>query len=103
MSAIRAFAPSGETASITVGAASARVLVGRRDGAQAVRIVNDGTATVWIEAGDSGVVAAATDLPILAGTVEVLTFSPGSDGSLYIAAIAAGATGTISFTPGSGV
>jgi hypothetical protein len=99
----RAFSPSGQTASITVGAASGRVLVCNRNGAQSVRIVNAGTATVWIEAGGSAVTAAVTDLPILAGTVEVLTFNPGDNGALYIAAIAAGATGVIYFTPGDGV
>lgn len=101
--AVRAFSPSDTTVNINVGAASARVLVSKRDGAQSVRIMNNGTATAWIAAGDVTVTATTDDLPIGPGVTEVLTFSPGQGGDLYLAAIAAGATGRIYFTPGSGV
>lgn len=100
----RAFNPAvGGTKSITVGAASARVFIYRQNGPMQVRVVNDGTATVWIRAGGSAVAATTSDIPVLAGTIEVLTFAPDEGSDLYLAAIAAGATGTIYFTPGSGI
>ena len=69
-----------------------------------MRIVNNGIATVWLSFGDSTITASlSTSLPIGPGVHEVLTMSPGRNGDLYIAAIAAAATGTIYFTPGEGL
>lgn len=100
---MRAFS-GGSTATITVSAASQRVLVGKRASAAQVRICNLGSATVWIKAGDSSVTAAVTDMPIPPnGFTEIQTFSPGVPGDLYIAAIAAAATGDIAFTLGEGI
>jgi len=100
---IRPFCPAGNSVNISVGAASARVLVVQQGGVQQLRIYNDGTATVWVEFGDSTVVASAsTDLPIPAGSTEVITINPALIGPIYVAAIAAGSTGNIYFTIGAG-
>ena len=102
---VDAFGPRRNgTVNINVGAASQRVYVGRRNGPITVRIVNNGTATAWINWGDSTVTADTTnDLPVGPGVHEVLTFGPDQGGELYIAAIAAGATGRIYFTEGEGI
>ncbi len=66
--------------------------------------MNDGTATVWIEFGGSTVAAAlATSMAVGAGVTEVFEFDVGLGQPVYAAAIAAGATGKIYFTPGIGV
>ena len=72
----------------------------------AVRVMNNGSATAWIEFGDSSVVASAsTCMPIGPGLSEIVIASPVMPvaGDLYVAAIAAGSTGKIYFTPGSNV
>ncbi len=104
MSSLTAFQPlAAATVNITVGAASGNVSVAAGNGSRQVRVMNNGTATVWINHGGSAVTAAlATGVPVGPGVTEVLTFPP-SDGTLYIAAIAAAATGIIYFTPGSGI
>lgn len=96
---MRAFSP-GATSSIAVSGTTGRVIVGNRNGATQVRIYNSG-ANCFIKAGDSTVEATTSDLPVPSGSVEVLTFAPGADGALYIAAI--GTSGTIYFTIGEGV
>ena len=92
-----------QTKSIVVGAASQNVQVER--GAQ-LRIVNNGTETVWVKFGMDNTVTAdlANDIPIRAGVTEVfsLPYVPGVSSDLWVAAIAAGASGTIYFTPGEG-
>jgi len=105
MQLMRSFSPAANsTVNINVAAASANVFVQRRNGPITVRIVNDGVATVWINWGGSTVTADTTnDLPVGPGVHEVLTFSPAENGDLYIAAIAAGATGRVYFTPGEGL
>lgn len=68
-----------------------------------VRIYNDGSATAWINFGSSSVTATTTTgMPVASGVTEVVEVNDnGVD--LYVAAIAAGATGKIYFTPGEGV
>lgn len=89
------------TVNIVVGAASANVAVPIGSKRQ-VRIMNNGTATVWINFGLAGVTAAlATGIPVGPGVIEVLSV-PDLGGPTFVAAIAAGATGTIYFTPGEG-
>lgn len=93
--------PAG-TVNIDVGAGSANVLVSATPGVRQIRVMNNGTATAWVELGKSGVTASATTgFPVPAGAIEVLTVKV--DGPIYAAAIAAAATGKIYFTPGSGV
>lgn len=99
-------ATQGATKSITVAASSGRVQLtsGSAAGEIAIRIMNNGTATAWIRFGDSTAVADATkDIPIGSGGTEVLTAQIPDGGSLNVAAIAAGATGVIYFTPGVGI
>lgn len=103
---MRAFQPRhAATVNISVSASSQRIVIPGCHPTE-VRVVNNGSATVWIEFGDSTVTAAlATGVPIGPGVIEVLTGSMLSAGSgdLYVAAIAAGATGSIYFTAGEGI
>ena len=98
-------ATDNATVSISVGAASANVLVAGGDvGRINVLVTNLGTAAAWIRSGGSAVAASLTkDIPIPAGSAQVLTFRAPAGSSLYIAAIAAAATGSIYFTPGTGI
>lgn len=102
---IRSFAPAQEkTLNIDVSATSQRVLIGNTNAPAAIRVMNNGTATVWLNWGGVTVDATvANSLPIGPGVHEVLTFNPHESGLLYIAAIAAGASGRIYFTQGSGL
>lgn len=91
-----------KTVNIDVSSSSSRVAIAGAPGS--VRVMNNGTATVWINHGDVTVTAAvATGMPVGPGVTEVLSFPNGSAITFYIAAIAAGATGKIHFTPGSGI
>jgi hypothetical protein len=97
------FSP-GKTVNIAVGAASQAVKVSDQRGVQQVRVKNDGTATVWVAFGDSAVAAStASGIPLGSGETEGFTVMAPINGPLYAAAIAAGSTGTIYFTPGSGI
>lgn len=97
----QAFAPmDGATVTISVSSSSQRVALAK-DGP--VRIFNNGTATVWIRCGNSSVVATTSDIPIPAGAIEVDTFNMPTTTGLNCAAIAAGSTGNVYFTPGIGI
>lgn len=98
---MQAFDPvENGTKNISVSAASQSVLVG--NGFTQVRVMNNGTATVWIAFGNSSVsTTLANGMPIGPGVTEVLTVK--LDGDVYAAAIAAGSTGSIYFTPGVGI
>lgn len=90
----------GRTQPIAVSASSQAVKLSDVRNAQ-IRVCNLGTETVWIKFGGADVTAANTDMPIPAAPfVEVLTAN--TDGPVYVAAIAAGSTGDIVFTVGSG-
>ena len=98
------FAPTAaSTVNIDVSASSQAVaLGGNRNGGQ-IRIMNNGTATVWVAFGSSSVTAAsASAFPVGAGVTEVLSL-PLSDGASHAAAIAAGSTGKVYFTTGTGI
>lgn len=89
------------TVSISASGASQRVAFDSRGTRTQVRVYNAGSATVFIEFGDSTVTAATTSgMPIPAGAVEVLSIS--GDAAPYVAVISTGVTGTIYFTPGDG-
>lgn len=100
---MRPFIP-GATVNIDVSGSSQSVaLAGAKGDTTQVRIHNDGTATVWLEFGVSGVTAATTTgMGIPSGAVEVVTI-PNAGGAPYVAAIAAGATGKVYFTTGVGI
>jgi H+/gluconate symporter-like permease len=102
---VRSFTPAkNSTVNINVSASSQNIFVTNRNSPINVRIMNNGTATVWIAAGGSSVTATTTaNAPVGPGVHEVLTFEPDVNGNLYIAAIAAGSTGRIYFTPGDGL
>ncbi len=90
------------TANIDVSASSQRVSL-TVTGRQNIRIMNNGTATAWIEFGDSTVTASlTTSIPVGPGVTEVQT-AGSYQVTLYVAAIAAGSTGKIYFTPGEGI
>jgi hypothetical protein len=100
---IKAFTPNGNTVNIDVAATTAQVKIDDANGDIDVLIRNDGTATAWIKFGATGVEAAlATSIPVGAG-VETVLHAPVVGSDLYVAAIAAGATGKIYFTPGAGI
>jgi hypothetical protein len=92
------------TVLIDVSGSSQRVKINDNGGMQNIRIMNNGTATVWVGFGGVAVTASLTaDFPVGPGVTEVLTAKQGANGALYVAAIAAGSTGKIYFTPGSGI
>lgn len=97
------FRPSpAATVNIDVSSSSQSVSLGTGGGRQNVRMMNNGTATVWVNFGPTGVTASlTTGMPVGPGVTEVVTIEDyGSQP--YVAAIAAGATGKIYFTPGNG-
>lgn len=101
---MQAFIPSvASTVNIDISGSSQRVLVSGSVTTQ-VRVMNNGSATVWINPGDSTVTAATTTgMPVGPGVTEILTLFSSDGGPIYIAGIAAGSTGKIYFTPGAGI
>lgn len=92
------------TVNIDVSASSQRVQIQDSGKTTAVRIMNDGTATAWVNFGDSSVTAAvASGMPVPSGAIEVVQVNVNAGSPLNVAAIAAGSTGKIHFTPGEGV
>lgn len=92
------------TVSIDVSAISQSVQVYAERGPIAVRVYNSGSATVWFTIGGSSVTASlSTSIPVGPGVTEVYTLDNTGSGPLYVAAIAAGSTGKIYFTPGRGL
>lgn len=100
----RAFTPrSDSTVNIDVSSSSQSAKVCDDNGDVDVRVMNNGSATAWIKFGGSGLTADTTnDIPVGPGVTEVLR-APPLGGALYVAVIAAGSTGKIYFTPGSGI
>jgi hypothetical protein len=98
----RAFTPlPGATANIDVSSSTGNVSLGFAGGPYPVRIFNNGTATAWINFGTSAVTASlTTGMPVGPGVTEVVTV-PNYGAPAYVAAIAAGSTGKIYFTPGA--
>lgn len=97
------FVPSGATVNIDVSSSSQRIAI---ESASQVRVMNNGTATVWIAFGGSTVTTtAAAGMPVGPGVTEVLNFDgpTGANPNRNVAVIAAGATGRIYFTPGIGI
>lgn len=94
-------ASPASTVNINVSNSSQSVslaVAGRRQ----IRIMNNGTATVWVAFGPSGVTASTTtNMPIPPGAIEVVSI-PDYGATAFAAAIAAGSTGIVYFTPGVG-
>ena len=95
-----AFQPGGNTVTLAVTGATARVQIQAAGaGNQNVRVYNSGTVAVFLSCGDVAVVAAtATSMPIAPGTVEVIRC-----GQTYVAGISAGTAATVYLTAGSGI
>jgi hypothetical protein len=92
------------TANISVSSSTQRVLVANSAGQLQVRVMNNGTATVWIAFGDVTITTSTTTgVPIGPGQVAGFTIASHNGGEVYAAAIAAGSTGSIYFTPGTGI
>lgn len=98
---MEAFIPTpAATVNISVSASSQSVSLAYRGGPRPLRIMNNGTATVWVNFGLTGVTASTTTgMPVGPGVTEVITL-PDYGATAFAAAIAAGSTGTIYFTPG---
>ena len=90
------------TVNIDVSSSSQSIdLAGAINGYRQIEIFNNGSATVWVAFGDSTITTAlTTGKPVAAGADLVVTIGPGTT---HAAAIAAGSTGKIYFTPGSGL
>lgn len=101
----KSFRPTPKTTvNIAVGAASAAVKLTDDPADLSVRVYNDGSATVWIAFdGPSATATLTQDIPIPSKGVEVFTAQAGAGAPLYVAAIAAGATGNVYFTLGMGL
>lgn len=90
------------TVNIDVSAASQSVALGvGGSGYRQIEIMNNGTATVWIAFGSSAITTALTTGKPIGPAVDMVVTIPA--GVTHVAAIAAGATGKIYFSPGSGI
>lgn len=98
------FRPTAKASNfIAVNAGSQSIKLTDDTGDISIAVVNLGTAPAWISFGGSSVTANMTqDIPVAAGSTRGFTAQAPAGGSLYVAAIAAGATGNIWFTPGVG-
>lgn len=107
MSTLQSFEPDqDQVVRWTVAATSEakRICSGTPGQRVQVRLVNNGTEPVHIKAGEDDEVAAlATDMTVLAGVTEVLTYPIAANGFLYLAVIGSGATGTFEATGGRGL
>jgi hypothetical protein len=94
----QAFTPGGPTVSLAVTGTTGRVQVQSSAGGN-MRVFNSGTVPVFIACGDVNVTAAAASaMPIAAGTVEVIGCS-----QQYVAGISGGTAATLYLTPGFGL
>lgn len=95
-------ASPASTVNINVSAVSQSVSLAVR-GRRQIRIMNNGSATVWVAFGPTGVTASTSaNMPIPPGAIEVVSI-PDYGATAFAAAIAAGSTGLVYFTPGEGV
>lgn len=99
----RAFRQLSATQSTAVTGVSQQVTINNLNGTRQLRVVNEGTQTVFIVFGEGANVTALTDgtqMALLANTVEIFTINPNVD--RY--AVIAGAVGsTIRTTVGEGL
>lgn len=100
------FTPIGPTVSVTANTptpGSVQVLPGDVIGSQGeyqLRVVNPvGNPMVFLKFGGSAVAAAATDIPMLPGTIEVFSLSSAQQ---FMSALSATGSGTVYATLGRG-
>lgn len=93
------------TASISATTSSARAAIRLQPtGAHQARLYNAGSATVFWAAGDGAVTAAATDVPLPSGAIEVVTIlNASASPATHVAAITASGTATLYITTGQGL
>lgn len=100
----RAFRPQGvnNTVNLAVtGTSQTLAIPNTAQGTRALRIVNSGTQTVFLDfVTTTGTAVATTSMPMLANTIEIFTF--GND-ITHVSAIAATTGSTIYITPGEGL
>jgi hypothetical protein len=105
----QAFTPTGNTVTFTANTSAATPVqaVSSTLGGNQYRILNSGTVTVFMGIGSTSALASANAavitstglaIPILAGTDEILTFSPNS----YFTGITSSSTAVVFITPGDG-
>lgn len=94
---LKKFMPGGDTALLAAGTTSGRVALDPNS--NAVRVVNDGTVTAFLQFGDVMAAATVTKMPIKAGTTEVFT----KGAATHVAAITASGTANLYFTSGEGL
>ena len=110
MGTAAAFTPSGNTVSFTanVAAPTPVQVVSTTLGGNQYRILNSGTVTVFLgfgrtssDAANNATVVSTSNvaIPLLAGTDEILTFTP----NVYVTGITSSGTATIYVTPGDGM
>ena len=90
----------------TISGTSAQVAVPKVEGLKTVRLFNSGTDVIWVCFGTAAsAVAINTSMAMAPNSIEVFTVPEkfANDGSLYVAAIAAGASSNVLYiTPGVG-
>jgi len=105
----QAFTPTGNTVTFTANTTAATPVqaVSTTLGGNQYRILNSGTVTVFMGVGSTSalatanatvVVSTALAIPLLAGTDEILTFSPNA----YFTGITSSSTAVVYITPGDG-
>ena len=105
----QAFTPTGNTVTFTANTSAATPVqaVSTTLGGNQYRILNSGTVTVFMGVGSTSALATANAtvvtstalaIPLLAGTDEILTFSPNS----YFTGITSSSTAVVFITPGDG-
>lgn len=94
------FQPVGASQSLAVTATSQQMTGLGLSTNGSIRVVNDGTANIYLEIGTNPTAVVGTSMCMLPNTVEVFSFG-GSDCVLAVIAAAA-LTNTIRVTPGQG-
>jgi len=105
----QAFTPTGNTVTFTANTTAATPVqaVSTTLGGNQYRILNSGTVTVFMGVGGTSAAATANAtvvvstgqaIPLLAGTDEILTFSPNA----YFTGITSSSTAVVFITPGDG-
>ena len=105
----QAFTPTGNTVMFTASTTAPTPVqaVSTTLGGNQYRILNSGTVTVFMGVGSTAalstsnatvITSTSSTIPLLAGTDEILTFSPNS----YFTGITASSTAVVYLTPGDG-
>ena len=105
----QAFTPTGNTVMFTANTTAPTPVqaVSTTLGGNQYRILNSGTVTVFMGVGSTAalstsnatvITSTSSTIPLLAGTDEILTFSPNS----YFTGITASSTAVVYLTPGDG-